>query len=99
MYIFSIFFLLSSIYYFFFPLIFLFSNFLSDKNIFNSEISYIRDLDLKNYYIQYNFFSLIFLFLIFYILYKIFFSQNNVKKIKINYYAYNLVIIVCILNE
>jgi len=97
MYIFSIFFLLFSIYYFFFPLIFLFSNFLTDKNIFNSEISYIRDLDLKNYYIQYNFFSLIFLFLIFYILYKIFFSPNNVKKIKINYYAYNLVIIVCIL--
>jgi hypothetical protein len=97
MYIFSIFFLLSSIYYFFFPLIFLFSNFLSNKNIFNNEISYISELDLKNYYIQYNFFSLIFLFLIFYILYKIFFLQNNIKKFKTNYNAYNLVIIICIL--
>lgn len=97
MYIFSIFFLLSSIYYFFFPLFFLFSNFLSNKNIFETETSYIRQLDLKNYYIQYNFLTLIFLFLIFYILYKIFFSSNNIKKFKINYYAYNLVIVICIL--
>lgn len=97
MYIFSIFFLLSSIYYFFFPLIFLFSNFLSNKNIFINEIFYISELDLKDYYIQYNFFSLIFLFLIFNILYKIFFSSNNIKKFKINYNAYNLVIIICIL--
>lgn len=97
MYIFSIFFLLSSIYYFFFPLIFLYSNFLSHKNFFYNEITYIRKLDITNYFIQYNFFSLIFLFLIFYILYKIFFSPNNIKKIKINYYAYNLVIIICIL--
>jgi hypothetical protein len=97
MYIFSIFFLLFSIYYFFFPLIFLFSNFLSNKNIFNNEIFIISELDLKNYYIQYNFFSLIVLFLIFYILYKIFFFQNNIKKLEINYNAYNLVTIICIL--
>jgi hypothetical protein len=97
MYIFFIFFLLASIYYFFFPLIFLYSNFLSNKIIFTNEISYIIKLDITNYFIQYNFFSLIFLFLIFYILYKIFFSPNNIKKIKINYYTYNLVIIICIL--
>lgn len=97
MYIFFIFFLLFSIYYFFFPLIFLFSNFISNKNIFINEIFYISKFDLKDYYIQYNFFSLIFLFLIFYILYKIFFSSNNIKKFKINYKVYNLVIIICIL--
>jgi len=97
MYIFLIFFLLLSIYYFFFPLFFLFSNFLSNANIFASEIYYISELEIKNYYIQYNFFSLIFLFLIFYILYKIFFLSKNIKKIKINYNAYNLVIIICIL--
>ena len=97
MYIFFIFFLLFSIYYFFFPLIFLFSNFLSNTNIFHNEISYISELDLKIYYIQYNFFSLIFLFLIFYILYKNFFFSNIIKKIKINYNAYNLVTIICIL--
>ena len=97
MYIFFIFFLLASIYYFFFPLIFLYSNFLSNKIIFTNEISYIIKLDITNYFIQYNFFSLIFLFLIFYILYKNFFSPNNIKKIKINYYTYNLVIIICIL--
>jgi len=97
MYIFFIFFLLASIYYFFFPLIFLYSNFISNKIIFTNEISYIIKLDITNYFIQYNFFSLIFLFLIFYILYKIFFSSNNIKKIKINYFTYNLVIIICIL--
>jgi hypothetical protein len=97
MYIFSIFFLVFSIYYFFFPIIFLFSNFISSKSIFVSEISYIAELNEKNYYIYYNSFSLIFLFLIFYILYKIFFSLNNIKKIKVHYYAYNLVIIICIL--
>jgi hypothetical protein len=97
MYIFFIFFLLASIYYFFFPLIFLYSNFISNKIIFANEISYIIKLDITNYFIQYNFFSLIFLFLIFYILYKIFFSSNNIKKIKINYFTYNLVIIICIL--
>jgi hypothetical protein len=97
MYIFSIFFLLFSIYYFFFPLIFLFSNFLSNKNIFNYEIYYIIEFDLKNYFIQYNFFSLIFLFLIFYILYKNFFSSNIIKKFAINNNTYNLVTIICIL--
>jgi hypothetical protein len=94
---FLLFFLLFSTYYFLIPLIFLFENFISSNEIFENEVYYLTLINIPNYFIQYNFASLILLFLVFYLLYKKFFFIKNIKKIKIHKHTYNLVIIICIL--
>jgi hypothetical protein len=93
---FTPFFLIISIYYFFIPIIFLGDNFIKSNNLFKHEVYFLERLLYSQNYIIYNFLTLLFLLLVFLYFYKIFFLSNLKKKIKINYFTYNIIIIVCI---
>jgi len=93
---FTIFFLLLSIYYFFIPILFLYNNFIKSNPLFKHEVYYLERLLNTPNYIIYNFLTLLFLLFVFLYFYKFFFLTGFKKKIKINYLAYNIIIIVCI---
>ena len=94
---FTLFFLILSIYYFFTPIIFLYNNFIKSNQLFKHEVYYLERLLNTPNYILYNFFSLLLLLFVFLYFYKFFFLTNFKKKIKIDYIAYNIIIICCII--